>query len=139
LFRLGGYCSQEHRQVLLDRHRALLGELLGEDPLAMPEVLDTRAFDRFALKVATHVLARMDEDLPRRYEREAPWLLDPLELALELKERLLRQLPASHVALEEARGWARLFRGGTYAFLQPLPADLLRQALLRAGIAVEDG
>jgi hypothetical protein len=131
---LGGYCGEEHRQEVLARHRRLLDELLREDARAMPETVTLPDFERFALKLAVHVLAGLNPSLLARYRREAPWLLDPLELSLELKDQILHQLPGEYVALEEARGPARFFRGGTYTFRQPVPARLLIEALARAGL-----
>jgi hypothetical protein len=127
--RLGGYCGEEHRDELLKRHRQRLDELRHEDVRAMPEVLAVPDFERLALKLAVHLLDRMNPTLRALYRAVAPSLLDPLEMAAELKGLILRQLPASHVTLEEAAGLQRLFFDGTYAFPQPVPACLVLEAL----------
>ena len=41
--------------------------------------------------------------------------------------------------LEEATGWARLFRDGTYGFKQPVPSGLVLEAMARAGILPDQG
>src|SRR5262249_41474493 len=90
--------------------------------------------DRFALKLAVFLLDRISPQVREMFRQRAPSLLEPVAMALELKERILRQLPESHVALEEAVGLARLFRSGTYSFRQPVPAALVAEALGRAGL-----
>ena len=127
--RLGGYCGEEHRDELLRRHHQRLDELRQEDVRAMPEVLTVPDFERLALKLAVHLLDRMHPVLRALYRAVAPSLLDPLEMAAELKRLLLRQLPASHVTLGEAAGLQRLFFDGTYAFTLPVPARLVLEAL----------
>ena len=131
---LGAYCCDEHRAEVLRRHRALLDELHAEDPLHMPEAFGVPDFDRFVLKLAVFLLDRIGPQVRELFRQQAPALLEPAEMALELKERVLRQLPASHVELEEAVGLARLFRGGTFTFRQPVPAPLVIEAIRRAGL-----
>jgi hypothetical protein len=130
--RLGGYCCEKHRQEVLKRHRDLVEELAGEDVRQMPDVFHLPDFERFALKLAVHLLLGMSEGLRQLYRQRAPNLLDPLEMALELKECILRQLPASHVHLEDATGLAVLFHDGTYRFLQPVPDHLVVEAIRKA-------
>lgn len=139
LLRLGPFCCDDHRRQLVQRHRRLLNELRREDLRAMPEVLTPPEFERLARKFAVHLLAVMTPELRERYRVLAPALLDPLEMAQELKARLLRQLPASHVRLTEARGLLRFFCDGTYALLQPIPAPLMREALVKARLLPGQG
>jgi hypothetical protein len=131
---LGGYCGEEHRREVLARHRRLLDELRREDVRALPESLVVPDFERLALKLAVHLLAGLGPELLERYRREAPWLLDPLAMALELKERILRQLPGEYVTLQEAVGHQRFFHGGTYSFKQPVPSRLVVEAMARANL-----
>jgi hypothetical protein len=130
--RLGGFCSAEHGQEILSRHHQRLSELRREPVALMPETFDRDAFERFALKLAVHLLAGIGEETREEFRRRLPGLLEPLEMALELKERILRQLPVTHVLLTEATGLARLFHSGTYTLLQPIPASLMRQAVEQA-------
>jgi hypothetical protein len=129
---LGPVCGEERRQELLARHRRLLQELAGEKLRALPDPVFLPDFERFALKLAVHLLAGLSQDLVQRYRQEAPWLLNPLEVALEIKERILRLLPAEYVTLEDARGPLRLFFRGTYSFKGPVPARVVLEASVRA-------
>jgi hypothetical protein len=112
-----------------------LEELLKEEIRVMPEVFTLPDFERFVLKLTIHLLMGMSPILRQRYQQEAPHLLDSIEMWLELKERILRKLPASHVVLEEAKGLVLLFHGGKYHFLQPVPAPLILQAMEDAGLS----
>src|SRR5262249_6327441 len=103
---LGGYCGDEHRREIQRRHRLLLDELRLEDPLTMPDLFSVPDFDRFALKLAVFLLDRISPEVRELFRQRVPPLLEPLEMSLELKERILRQLPSGHVALEEAVGLA---------------------------------
>ena len=127
--RLGGYCGEEHRDQLLKRHRQQLDVLRKEDVRAMPEILAVPDFERLALKLAVHLLDRMNPEVRKLYRAIAPSLLDPLEMAAELKGLILAQLPASHVTLTEATGLQRFFVEGTYSFQQLVPARLVLEAL----------
>jgi hypothetical protein len=131
---LGAYCSDEHRREILRRHHVYLDELRHEDPLRMPDAFSVPEFDRFSLKLAVFLLDRISPEVREMFRRQAPWLLEPLPMSLELKERILRQLPPSHVVLEEAAGLARLFRSGLYSFRVPVPATLVIEAIRRAGL-----
>jgi hypothetical protein len=129
---LGGYCCDEHRDEILRRHRQLLDELRLEAPRQLPETFTLADFERFALKLAVHLLAGIGPTVRQMYQQRMPSLLNPLEMALELKERILLCLPAEYVTLQHAEGLARLFRGGTYFFRQPVPAALVVDALRQA-------
>jgi hypothetical protein len=134
LLRLGGYCSEGHRQELLRRHHRLLDELRREPLLAMPEALAVPDFERFALKFAARLVEGMSQPVRRLYERQAPLLLDPLDMAGQLMARILPELPAAYVELQEATGLARLFHDGTYTFTRPVPARLVLEAMRRAHV-----
>jgi hypothetical protein len=131
---LGAYCGEEHRREILRRHRLCLDELRREDPLKAPETFTVPEFDRFALKLAVFLLDRISPEVRELFRQQAPSLLEPVAMCLELKERILRQLPPSHVVLEEAAGLARLFRSGLYSFRQPVPAALVFEAIRKAGL-----
>ncbi len=133
--RLGPYCSGGHREVLLRRYEEQVAKLRREDASVMPERFSLADFERFTLKLAVHLLSGMSKATRELYRRERPTLLDPMEMALELKERVLRELPASHVRMEEATGPAGLLHGGSYSFLMPVPAALVRQALEKADLS----
>ena len=137
LLRLGGYCCAEHGRELLRRHRELLDELRREPLLAMPEALAVPDFERFALKFAVRLVEGMSAPVRRLYERQAPLLLNPLDMAGELKARILPELPAAYVELQEATGLARLFHDGTYRFTRPVPARLVLEAMRRAHVLPE--
>jgi hypothetical protein len=139
LLHLGAYCCEEHGRELLRRHHALLDELRREELLVMPEALGVPEFERFVLKFAVRLVEGMSQPVRLLYLRQAPLLLNPLEMASELKARTLPHLPAEYVELEEATGWARLFRDGTYGFKQPVPSGLVLEAMARAGILPDQG
>jgi hypothetical protein len=139
LLRLGPYCCDEHRRQLVQRHRRLLDELRREDLRALPDLLTPPEFERLALKFAVHLLAVMTPRLRQSYRAHVPALLDPLVMAQELKARILRHLPASHVRLTEARGLLSFFYDGTYTLLQPIPAPLMRAALVKARLLPGQG
>jgi hypothetical protein len=135
--RLGGYCGEEHKQELLQQYRQQLDVLRKEDVRAMPEILAVPDFERLALKLAVHLLDRMNPEVRKLYRAIAPSLLDPLEMAAELKGLILAQLPASHVTLTEATGLQRFFVDGTYSFQQPVPSRLVLEALERLSTLLE--
>jgi hypothetical protein len=132
--RLGGYCGEEHKQELLARHRRLLDDLRQEDIRVMPEILAVADFERLALKLAVHLILGMNDGLYQLYRDRSPELLEPLEMAAFLKALILSELPASHVAREEARGLQRFFCDGTYSFPQLLPARLVVEAMEKAHV-----
>jgi hypothetical protein len=129
---LGAYCCEGHRLEILRRHQELLAELRREAPGRMPELFSVADFERFTLKLAVHLLDGISPAVRELFRRQMPLLLNPVEMALELKEHILLQLPSTVVALELASGPARLFRSGTYSFLQPVPKDLVLQAIRSA-------
>jgi hypothetical protein len=131
---LGGYCGPEHREEILRRHRQLVAELRREDPGQMPPALSRDDFERLALELAVRWLDGLGTEARARCRRRLPLLLDPLELALELKGRILPLLPADLVVLEGACGLGGLFLPGSYDFRQPIPAALVVEALRRAGL-----
>ena len=129
---LGAFCGEEHRLEVLRRHHAYLDELRREEPLRMPEAFGVPDFDRFSPKLAVFLLDRISEEVRDIFRRRAPSLLEPVAMALELKERILRQLPDSHVEMEEAVGLTWLFYSGTYRFRQPVPAAMVVEAIRKA-------
>ena len=132
--RLGGSCGEGHRRELLERHRRLLDELRREELRAVSEALGVPDFERLALKLAVRIIDAMTPDTRRRYREVAPRLLDPLEMAQELKARILPGLPGTHVVPEESAGHMRMFCDGTYSFRQPIPAALVLEAMERANV-----
>ena len=132
--RLGGYCGEGHKEELLARHRRLLDELRQEDIRTMPVMLAVADFERLALKLAVHLILGMNDGLYQLYTDTSPDLLEPLEMAAFLKALILHELPASHVAREEARGLQRFFCDGTYSFHQPIPAGLVVETMERSHV-----
>jgi len=137
LVHLGGYCSPEHKQQLLDKYRAHLKELREEPVLLMPETFTRADFERFTLKLAVHFLHRLSPLMLQRFRKQAPQMLSPLEMSLELKDLILHQLPDTHVSLQNATGLQWFLFAGTYCFKQPVPAQLIKQALVAAHIIDE--
>jgi hypothetical protein len=134
LTHLGGYCGPGHREALLRRHRRLVEELRREGPGRLPPALGRDDFERLALKPAVHRLDGLGPQARARCRRRLPLRLDPLELALELKGRILPLLLADLVELRGARGLGGLFLPGSYDFRQPIAAALVVEALRRAGL-----
>jgi len=131
---LGAFCGTEHGQELLRRHGAYLEELRREDPGLMPEAFTEGDFDRFALKLALFLLDGISQGVRQLYREGAPALLEPLVMAGEVRGHLLRHLPASHVRVVELGGPSHLVHPDDYAFLQPVPAALMRDAVCLAGL-----
>jgi hypothetical protein len=123
--RQGGYCGEEHRQELLSRHDRLVEELRREDLRALPDPVGQADFERLVLKLAIHILAALRPGTRRLYEEAAPWLLEPLAMADELRTHVLPRLPASHL---------RRFADGSYAFVSPIPARVVLEAMTRAHV-----
>jgi hypothetical protein len=131
---LGAFCCEDHKQEVLTRHHNFVEELRREAPWQMPDRFSMDDFERFALKLEVRLLDALSPSVRELYRQTFPKLLNPLQMALELKEHILVQLPPSHVALEPAGGLSFLFHGGAYHFLQPIPADLVVEALRKAGL-----
>jgi hypothetical protein len=131
---LGAFCGKAHCEEMLRRHGAYLEELRREDPGLMPEAFTEADFERFALKLALFLLDRISPDVRQLYRESTPALLEPMEMAGEVRGHLLRHLPASHVRVVELGGSSHLVHPDAYAFLQPVPAAFMRDAVCLAGL-----
>jgi endogenous inhibitor of DNA gyrase (YacG/DUF329 family) len=126
---VGGFCSEICREILMSDERAKTREL-EEEPLSeMPAMLTVPDFERWAHKLACHLLREITDEQKMLMN---PMLLRPTELALELKSMLLDRMTG--VEREYARGHSRLFSGGTYSFPSPIPREEIFRAAQEVGV-----
>ena len=116
---LGWLCSKECFEKARDTRRAhhnKTRELATED---FPEEFQLSDFERYVLRLALY-----HEDNHLDYLKESQiWSLE--DLVEDLKGRVLQYIPSKYVKLTEARGHARLFTGGTYEVLKPIPKSIV--------------
>lgn len=127
-------CSKDCEQIIQGRIKASDDALLAEPLDQMPEKLETQDFERWAHKLALHLLNEMSESDKARLKENNRILQHPSYMALELKELILRHIPSCYVSETEARGHDRLFYGGTYCFRQPVPKEVIYRACQKAEI-----
>lgn len=132
LLGLGFYCSAAHKAELLDQQKAVFDELRAEPVNEMPEQFDTHDFERWALKFAIHFLDGLSEQDQAFLAERNPMMLQPDQLALDFKDRIICHLHKAYVSETRARGHERLFHGGAYCFRQPVPAEKIIEAARKA-------
>jgi len=125
----GWACPKGCVEKLLAKREVYHKELLDEGLLEMPDRLKLVDFERFALKYALHVLRELSGEERELVRQKMPTMLVPEELALDIKDKLLRHISSGFFVAEEARGHARLFHGGTYKLENPIPAKVMIRAL----------
>lgn len=116
------------------RIKAHYAELLAEPLQEMPDALDTAAFERWALKLTLHFLEGLNAQQKAKIRKNNPLFLLPDQLALDFKDRILKHLHKAYVSETEARGYERMFHGGTYCFRQPVPAEKIIEACQKADL-----
>ena len=122
------------------RERALYAELLKEDAVSMPPLLDVDAFERLMLKFALHYLAKLGPEHTQHLRKTKPVLMRPRMMALWMKEKILDAIPLYYVSSMNAEGRDALFHGGTYEFKKDVPDGVVLEALRKAGfITMEEG
>lgn len=128
-------CSEECLKIIHEKRDKVVQELKDEILVDnIPERLDLEAFERFMLKVAIHYITDMPAKVKKQFEKKAPLLLRPEELALEFKDKVLKFIPSGFFSSKEARGHARLFFSGTYTMENNIPRKVLFKALKEARI-----
>lgn len=121
----GFACSDECFEALNTERKTFHGELAEERIDAIPDSFDVPSFERFVLKISVHFLRALS-DVEK--EHLNPMFLIPEELALDLKDRILRHIKPAYVSECEVRGHARMFYGGNYMFRRPVPAKHVIEA-----------
>jgi hypothetical protein len=116
-------CLPEHQRLENELHDELRQEGTNDGPARF----DLPAFERFALKAAVHMLHNLSPEDRERYREKIPWILIPDQLALEIKDRLIQVLP-DYFSTWTARGHERIFHGGTYRIIKPIPKSVLLKA-----------
>jgi hypothetical protein len=132
IFGQGFVCSEDCSQIAQSRRKAWHDELLAEALNEMPESLSTGAFERWSLKFALHFLKSLSEADRAKIGKSNPMLLIPEQLALDFKERILRQIHPAYISEIEYKGHSRLFCGGEYCFRQNVPAEKIVEACRKA-------
>lgn len=134
MFGFGFTCSEDCSQIAHGRVKSYHEELTAEPLGQMPDNMETADFERWALKLALHMVKGMDEKIRQKIQANNPMMLVPENLSLELKDQIIRQIPKCYVSEVEARGHERIFHGGTYCFRQPVPKDVIYKACQKAQV-----
>jgi len=122
------FCSDSCRNAFNTKRERYHAELRDKPWKQTPDILTLSDFEEFALKVAIHTLAD-----PSQVEDIPIWLRKPELLALRIKEVLVDHLPIEYV-----RTWTEgssLAKQDCYSFTEPIPRDLLFDAMRKAGLA----
>ncbi len=131
---LGWFCSAACKQKLIDEDKAYKEELLAEGVEVMPDEFDLQTFERYMLKVSLHFLKTLPTDMRKKWMKKCPLMLSPDDLCLELKDRVLKQMPLNYVSSMDAEGHVRLFHGGTYMFKRKVPKNVIVDAMTKAKV-----
>lgn len=62
-----------------------------------------------------------------------PIMLFPEQLQLDFTEKILAKLPRDYFTEERSRGHMRMFQGGTFELVKPIPAEVLTDAMVACG------
>ena len=62
-----------------------------------------------------------------------PIVLIPEQLQLDFTEKVLQKIPREYYAQEFSRGHVRMFHGGTFQLVKPIPAEVLTDAMVACG------
>ena len=138
---VGMVCKKCSKKAVEKRKR-LNRTLLKEDLGKMPERLDARDFDRWALKLAIKTIDGLSDAQREEAAKKAPLLLIPEEYALDIKERVLNAVIAEYreryIVMERTKGYARWSAGGTYRFKGDIPKLVVLNAAKRADLITLD-
>lgn len=121
------------------KEKALYAELLEEDAVSMPPLLDVDAFERLMLKFALHYLSKIGPEHQEHLRKTKPILLWPRTMALWMKEKVVDKIPLLYVSSMNAEGREALFHGGTYEFKKSVPDSVVLEALRKAGFITVEG
>ena len=134
---IGPWCSEECREVLLKQRADYEQELHDYDLSTIPEFLTVPDFERLAIAVAIQFLDRMTEAERKEWSSKLAVLPIPDQLALAIKEHVVKGLPEQYVEVTPTTGLKHLFvQAGTYTFRQPVPRDLIISGLIEIGINI---
>lgn len=134
---VGIACSAKCFKALKAEIKKRDDELLAED-LTVPEELDGPGFERFVLKFTLHLLRDLPPKSRANLKRVCPLLLIPEQMALEIKEKVLRHLPLYYVSSIEAEGFESWECKGRYQFKCKVPAKVMVNAFEKADLIVKD-
>lgn len=131
VFLVGYACSEDCAQIAQGRRKARHDELAAEPLALMPDALTTHDFERWALKLAVHIIRGLPEDKRHEIEDANPIMLTPEVLSLDLKDQILRYVPRAYYSeAKTPRGIA----DAEFMFRQPVPRAVITLAAQKAGI-----
>jgi hypothetical protein len=134
LMHVGAYCSNPCKKELMARDVKECEALLAEPVDVMPEEFDLPAFERYALKVAVHMIATLPPVEKARWVKKMPMLLVPGNLADEIKAKSIPHIPLDFVSALEANGHERFFYSGTYQFKKSVPKEVIIKAMVEGRV-----
>ena len=123
---LGWLCSEECFNTAKEKRAAFHDELRALKSDDFPDEFQLSDFERYALRIALDCVD--DEETFEFIKKNHPHLTSIEDVAEEVKERTLNRIPGEYVEIEEARGHARLFTGGTYRVVKPIPKSVIIEA-----------
>jgi len=113
------------------------------DIRSLPNRIDILQFEELIFSVAVAFVDILEEaaDKPsddnyeeaRDIAKNQRWLLDPANMSMELKSKILPHL-SDWVEVEYAEGHERMFRDGTYSWDNPVPLGNVLKAFNEAGV-----
>lgn len=131
---VGAYCSKPCKKELIRKAREEEQELLDEEMSVTPDEFDIPAFERFILKVALHMIRDLPKKVRAEWQKRTPMLLSASNLSMEIKERVVREIPLFYVSSMEAEGREKLFFGGSFMFKTKVPKKVIWDALVKAKV-----
>lgn len=127
-------CSEDCAQILHGRLDCEYAKLKAEPITEMPEAFTVGDFERWTLKVSLHILEGCTKATRKKLSNNNPMMLVPDQLALEIKDRILKHIPHQYVSSAEVKGHMRMFYGGEYMFRQPIPRGIVVAAAKEAQV-----
>jgi len=134
LLRVGAFCSEVCKRELMRRDEEEKEKLLAEEVNVVPDEFDLAAFERYALKVALHMIKTLPPSEKRRWQKKTPILLVPDELAMAIKEKAIPHIPLDYVSSMEAEGREKLYHGGIYQFKKKVPKEVVLEAFIKGHV-----
>jgi hypothetical protein len=139
LMSVGWYCSDECKTVLFEKSVKYEEELLAEPIGNAPDFFRTAGeLTRFTHKIALHTLRDISDTNLAKLKKHNPMMLVPSEFGQHIAGLILNHI-RDYVEVEEARGHMRMFSGGTYRITKQIPAEVVAEALVKAGVCERKG
>jgi hypothetical protein len=107
------------------------------------DIPDAGALNESMTLFADKLIKHFEKNQPKKWAKikeSNPLMGIPEELQLDITEKVIAALPREYYTEERSRGHIRMFHGGTFCLLKPIPADVLSAAMEKAGyIKTEKG